>query len=249
MYNNDQLIGEGSTARIYMDVKDTDYVYKVSKVANGLVCRDEFNLQRDANAEVFAAPSDYISVPRVTDMGLDDQGRCQIRMERVIPLCASSNNAYTQVHAVLNHESRDITHEGSGDYLGRLEVLKCIENVCGARPNQKTLDFLAEKAAQLISIVQFGSQQTAADTEMVLGFTGGDNCYKLYLLDFDKSNRWTTENDYVVKQLAKVISDKDYYPIDDIERYDIFWDTYIKTAESYGYENMARKVQQEVLNL
>jgi hypothetical protein len=53
----------------------------------------------------------------------------------------------------------------------------------------------------------------------------------------------------VVQKLAETIASEGYYPVDDIERYDIFWNMYIDIAKSYGYENMARKVQEEVLNL
>lgn len=114
---------------------------------------------------------------------------------------------------------------------------------------------LVKAMGSMMALIHYGMNLDGYDIEFVFG---GD--YKLYIIDYDKVNKYTnlypyiikrklTENDYdeknirndndVARLLASTIH---YYPHPDYPEYTIWKENYINVAEKFNKQQLATKV-------
>lgn len=114
---------------------------------------------------------------------------------------------------------------------------------------------LVKAMGNMMSLIHYGMNLDGYDVEFVL-----TNDYKMYIIDYDKVNKYTTnypytlkrkltENDYdeknirnendVARLLASTIH---YYPLPDYPEYDLWKDSYLSIANKFNKLSLAQKV-------
>ena len=138
-----------------------------------------------------------------------------------------------------------VKHFIRGRYVGKNGIIKLISQY------NLTIEKLAYLSGVLLSAVQYGSRQTAVDTELILGKDLSGNI-SLYLIDFDRSTWRDEENPntglsftekQIEQELTKPMEDEEFYfGPDEEELYEKFKEGYFKTDDDFGELELAERV-------
>ena len=248
----EELLGRGGHGSIYSVGKAL--VRKES--CNILDCisnKREYILQGSAYDIVKDLTYSGIKIPRPTDW--EDQYRvnergdicCSYEMDRIYPPDDGSHiwQAYIYAYDANMDKISEVGGFVRGRYVGANKISELLQL------EDKSIEDITYKAGILLGALQYGSRQTAIDTELILGRDSNGDLF-LYLIDFDRSSFWEDGNletglpytgnklDYF---LTKPMEDEEFYPgSDDPELYEKFKEGYFEIAEKFGYLELAQSV-------
>lgn len=236
-----RMIGKGTYGTIYESSRNKHYVTKVS--TDSYTCHNysnEFSRHHDA----FDAWDQYMNtigdvnpifIPFPSGMGYSSNKQCcYYEMERLYDPFHTSCQKVVQVLLGCDlpyHYNCDNTGQHMGPYTLKLHLERTLLK----------LEDLARGIGQLYAIIQYGSQQTAYDVEMVLCEVNQNLC--VATIDFDKSAKI---EHYDPKILAKSLMSA-HFPVSRAEPdlnplYYIAKNSYIRTAMTYQCKDIADKV-------
>ena len=196
--NETNLVGKGGHGAVYYSKTKPGIAVKITH--NGIDCKDlkkEYNLQREAKdvVDFVLKLEDYedypIDVPQVyqwklstnlvtenNSVTLKDSDRCIFEMDLII---SPDNEPYLWQLYLSENDTYDRTNPNRGRYVGPITLLNQLKDLhkkgiimeedLFAPLDNMFLNNLSYYAGFLLSIVQYGSLQTAVDTEPVLGLS------------------------------------------------------------------------------
>lgn len=233
-----EIIGRGGFGTIYA-MDDPKFAKKIHKsVANCKSLSYEFVMQQIAYEVTNGNP--FYGVPKPQQWRLNhNKDGCSYVMDRIYP---PDKGKYTW-HLYLDHHDQyyDYIIDNSdgairGRYLGPSALLSLLPFI--------NINDMSYHAGMLLSSVQYGSLQTARDTELIIGYSHESEDLKIFLIDYDRSDPWSLNNP-PYEELAGTLEDEPYWPYPGSPLYSDFKKGYIDAAEKYGLEDIAMNVLKE----
>ena len=111
---------------------------------------------------------------------------------------------------------------------------------------------LAYTSGVLVGIVQYGARLDGLDVELIVGTV--DSVNKLFLLDFDQTNKWETpanetEEQGLIGKLSWPLIAEPYFPNIDSKYHGEFIKGYYNAAYFFGYKELAEKVIKDMVEI
>lgn len=233
-----EIIGRGGFGTIYA-TRNPNLVKKANE--SPVDCKNlshEFVMQVSAYEVI--GENEVYSVPRPSEWRINDgKPGCSFIMDRIYP----PDDGIYSWHLYWDHHRPDYDHiigEEGGPIRGRYLGLSTLERLL------PTFDFnrAAYYAGILLSTVQYGSLQTATDTELIIGYRRTDNKLKIFLIDYNLSKPWASSRP-PYQDLIEHLDNEPYWPSPESPLYDSFTEGYIKGAKKHGMANVAIRVLEE----
>lgn len=238
-------LGEGGYGTVYTSNKHPRFAIKKSKKPNSCKAwQREYDTQRDIynkfNAQFPQEFKDILEVLPVYNMQEID-GYCYILMDRICPLkkhITDIKELYGKsAHALFgNTTGPDILDiDGRGIFIS--------QNTLGKLLN---LHNAVKCLAIFMAWLQYGENYDGVDIEIIVGIDCKTNKIKLYVIDFGMVSKMGSDKD-----ISNSLWAVEYFPLSCENSQGIcgyaeeiivqlFKQTYIDTAEKYGYGEVAR---------
>ena len=243
-------VGAGGYGEVYTSEEYKEYAVKISR---GFGCsseiRKEFRIQQEVYENFHSEFNNdkilkYLDIVKVDEMGELENGKCAIVMERICPL---NNPPVTELsgktaHALVgDYDTRIKYHGKRGIFIGNQLLGNLI-----------SLPGLTEALGKFMAFMHFYLKLDANDLEFIIGSRCSSAKVMVFVLDFGMVEPMDEKMD-VGMSLVGV----PYFPIyceSDCEAelmikgnlVKIFWDSYIKQAETYGdYGDKAREILED----
>ena len=201
----------------------------------------EFAMQRIAYEATKNNPIYAVPKPRKWVLGKDG---CSFIMDRIY----SPDGGNLSWHLYLSEEPNfdNIISENGGFIRGRyLGIQSLLNNIPDINVSN-----IVYYAGLLMGDVQYGSMQTAVDTELIIGsyydpkIVGYAQDQNLFLIDYDQSNPWHID-DPPYENLVWALEAEPYWPYPGSPFYAYFEKGYLESATKHGLAHVAEKVLDE----
>lgn len=228
-----RMIGRGGAGTVYYDPTQATVVFKVSNKAE--VCREwrkEEKIYDQLN--LHSIDTEYIKLLRLNRFKVFGANTgCILELTRVVnPLDPSAD--YT-VQVQLGVNSLTYKNRARGLFLGVKELIEK-----GIIPNEDLGEYV-KQLAHVIARLHYEIKNDGFDIEVFAGKEDGRTI--LYIGDFDLSTMITTYDNAAIDSMAWCFGAVPYFPTrDQSDLYSIFKNSYITTAETMGYREVAEKV-------
>ena len=227
------MIGKGGAGTVYYDSTQPTVVFKVSNRAE--VCREwrkEEQIYEQLNRYSIDTP--HVKVLRLNRFKVfGGNTGCILELSRVVNPIDSAADYTIQVQLGVN--SLTYKNRARGLFLG---VQQLIEK--GIIPEAELNEYVKE-LAHCMARLHYEIKNDGFDIEIFAGKEDGRTV--LYIGDFDLSNMIKSYDKQAIDSMSWCFGAVPYFPVKEQgELYSVFKDSYLTTAESLGYKEVAEKV-------